>query len=275
MFCLRKKNRNQGGGQEWLNTYADMITLVLTFFVLLYSISNVNISKLEKVAEAMQKKLGIEATIDISEVDPNLKVPAISEDKSKNPDQVTAETESLTSRTMEQLTNEIKATITDNNVDASVVKEDDVVYIRFKNDLLFDPDSAVLRESSINLIAQLGNSFKKAENEILAIYINGHTAEAVSPVNDRLLSSQRADNVAIYLEEQMGIAPKKLISRGYGKNYPIADNATKEGRDANRRVDMIVLGKDFSVSDMDKEGGTEFDPLSPVEVPDALNNPSE
>ncbi|WP_416389812.1 OmpA family protein [Robinsoniella peoriensis] len=275
MFCLRKKNRNQGGGQEWLNTYADMITLVLTFFVLLYSISNVNISKLEKVAEAMQKKLGIEATIDISEVDPNLKMPALSEDKSKNPDQVTAETESLTSRTLEQLTNEIKATITDNNVDASVVKEEDVVYIRFKNDLLFDPDSAVLRESSINLIAQLGNSFKKAENEILAIYINGHTAEAVSPVNDRLLSSQRADNVAIYLEEQMGIDPKKLISRGYGKNYPIADNATKEGRDANRRVDMIVLGKDFSVSDMDKEGGTEFDPLSPVEVPDALNNPSE
>nr|WP_083267624.1 flagellar motor protein MotB [Robinsoniella peoriensis] len=272
---MRKKNRNQGGGQEWLNTYADMITLVLTFFVLLYSISNVNISKLEKVAEAMQKKLGIEATIDISEVDPNLKMPALSEDKSKNPDQVTAETESLTSRTLEQLTNEIKATITDNNVDASVVKEEDVVYIRFKNDLLFDPDSAVLRESSINLIAQLGNSFKKAENEILAIYINGHTAEAVSPVNDRLLSSQRADNVAIYLEEQMGIDPKKLISRGYGKNYPIADNATKEGRDANRRVDMIVLGKDFSVSDMDKEGGTEFDPLSPVEVPDALNNPSE
>lgn len=271
---MRKKNRNQGGGQEWLNTYADMITLVLTFFVLLYSISNVNISKLEKVAEAMQKKLGIETTVDISEIDPDLKVPAISEDKN-NPEQVTSQTESVTSQTLEQLTNEIKTTITDNNVDASVVKEDDVVYIRFKNDLLFDPDSAVLRESSINLIAQLGSSFKKAENEILAIYINGHTAEAVSPINDRLLSSQRADNVAIYLEEQMGIDPKKLISRGYGKNYPIADNATKEGRDANRRVDMIVLGKDFSVSDMDKEGGTEFDPLSPVEVPDALNNPSE
>ena len=52
-----KKRREEGGGQEWLNTYADMITLVLTFFVLLYSISNVNISKLEEIAAAMQRQL--------------------------------------------------------------------------------------------------------------------------------------------------------------------------------------------------------------------------
>ena len=59
-----KKRREEGGGQEWLNTYADMITLVLTFFVLLYSISNVNISKLEEIAAAMQRQLGIETTSD-------------------------------------------------------------------------------------------------------------------------------------------------------------------------------------------------------------------
>ena len=60
-----KKRREEGGGQEWLNTYADMITLVLTFFVLLYSISNVNISKLEEIAAAMQRQLGIETTSDL------------------------------------------------------------------------------------------------------------------------------------------------------------------------------------------------------------------
>ena len=47
-----KRQKDEEGGQEWLNTYADMITLVLTFFVLLYSISNVNLTKLEEVASA-------------------------------------------------------------------------------------------------------------------------------------------------------------------------------------------------------------------------------
>ena len=59
-----KRQKDEEGGQEWLNTYADMITLVLTFFVLLYSISNVNISKLEEIAAAMQRQLGIETTSD-------------------------------------------------------------------------------------------------------------------------------------------------------------------------------------------------------------------
>ena len=60
-----KRQKDEEGGQEWLNTYADMITLVLTFFVLLYSISNVNLTKLEEVASAMQRQLGIEAKTEI------------------------------------------------------------------------------------------------------------------------------------------------------------------------------------------------------------------
>lgn len=60
-----KRQKDEEGGQEWLNTYADMITLVLTFFVLLYSISNVNLTKLEEVASAMQRQLGIEAKLSL------------------------------------------------------------------------------------------------------------------------------------------------------------------------------------------------------------------
>ena len=74
-----KKREEEGGSQEWLNTYADMITLVLTFFVLLYSISNINMSKLEEVAAAMQKRLGIETTVPIEDIPVDLEYPAISE----------------------------------------------------------------------------------------------------------------------------------------------------------------------------------------------------
>ena len=79
-----KRQKDEEGGQEWLNTYADMITLVLTFFVLLYSISNVNISKLEEIASAMQRQLGIEAQTDIEDVPQDLKYPVIGENNEES-----------------------------------------------------------------------------------------------------------------------------------------------------------------------------------------------
>ena len=76
---MKRRKEEEGGGQEWLNTYADMITLVLTFFVLLYSISNVNITKLEQIAAAMQKKLGMEQAGSLDEVPEDIKYPTIGE----------------------------------------------------------------------------------------------------------------------------------------------------------------------------------------------------
>ena len=232
---MKRRKEEEGGGQEWLNTYADMITLVLTFFVLLYSISNVNITKLEQIAAAMQKKLGMEQAVSLDEVPEDIKYP----------------------------------TIANSNIDAQTSSSDDVIYIRFKNDLLFGPDSAQLREESVSMLDSLGNMLMEKEDEILAVYINGHTAQAAgSPVNDRVLSSMRADNVAIYLEDHVGFDPKKLICRGYGKYYPIADNSTKEGRELNRRVDIIILGNDFKMSDVDERQQEVIDPLAPVTLPE-------
>ena len=118
------------------------------------------------------------------------------------------------------------------NLDAVVSNSENAVYIRFKNDLLFAPDNANLTDASKSMLDAVGIMLKEKQDNIPAIYINGHTAQAAnSLINDRLLSSERADNVAIYLEEQVGI-PKKLICRGYGKYYPIADNTTRKA--ANR-----------------------------------------
>ena len=98
---------------------------------------------------------------------------------------------------------------------------------------------------------------------------------ANSLINDRLLSSERADNVAIYLEENVGLEPKKLICRGYGKYYPIADNSTKEGREMNRRVDMIILGNEYKVSEDNIDGMETMDPLFPVDMPADMSGGQE
>lgn len=268
---MKRKEREEENTQEWLNTYADMITLVLTFFVLLYSISNVNITKLEQIASAMQKKLGMEASVDLGDVPQDLKFPAIGEESVPNgvpTDQPITQVQSMAS-SIQQYMNE-------NNIQVNVTSEENYLYIRFKNDLLFGPDSSVLLDNSKEALDYIGAQLNSDDGEISAVYINGHTAESAgSLVNDRLLSSERAANVAIYLEEKAGVDPKKLITRGYGKYYPIADNSTKEGREQNRRVDMIILGKDFQMSDVFEEDAEIFNPVSPFDVPGAMNTEQE
>ncbi len=260
---MKKKERKSGDGQAWLNTYADMITLVLTFFVLLYSISNVNITKLEQISQAMQKKLGIESDLELEEVSKDIKFPEINEEQSNTP----------SAQALSEIKTDLEGYMQSNNIEATVTQKDEVLYIRFKNEILFGPDSPTLLDSGIGMVDYMGDVLKVKESEITAIYINGHTADAPNSAwNDRILSSDRANNVAIYLEEQKGIDPKKLISRGYGKNYPIADNSTKEGREQNRRVDIIIIGKDADWKSIEGDGSGSaeiFYPSDPVSVPDA------
>lgn len=268
---VKRKERGEENTQEWLNTYADMITLVLTFFVLLYSISNVNITKLEQIANAMQKKLGLETNVELEEVPQDLKFPAIGEEEVPNglpTDQPLTQVQNMASS--------IQQYMEDQNIQVSVTSKENYMYIRFKNDLLFGPDSSVLLENSKEALDYIGNQLMVEDSGINAVYINGHTAESAgSLVNDRILSSERAANVAIYLEDKVGVDPKKLITRGYGKYYPIADNSTKEGREQNRRVDMIILGKDFQMSDVAEEDTELFNPVSPFDVPGAINSEQE
>ena len=170
---MKRRKEEEGGGQEWLNTYADMITLVLTFFVLLYSISNVNITKLEQIAAAMQKKLGMEQAVSLDEVPEDIKYPTIGEETGGVPDSTSTES-------IQKMAEELREYFANSNIDAQTSSSDDVIYIRFKNDLLFGPDSAQLREESVSMLDSLGNMLMEKEDEILAVYINGHTAQAPS-----------------------------------------------------------------------------------------------
>ena len=216
----------------------------------------------------MQRQLGIEAQTDIEDVPQDLKYPVIGENNEESTQVPTgSQNTQASAREMALMARDIQTYFDSENLDAIVSNSENAVFIRFKNDLLFDPDSASLRADSKSMLDAVGIMLKEKQDNILAVYINGHTAQAAnSLINDRLLSSERADNVAIYLEDQVGFDPKKLICRGYGKYYPIADNATREGREQNRRVDMIILGNGYRPSDTIDAMET-MDPLFPVTMP--------
>ncbi|WP_312643793.1 flagellar motor protein MotB [Hydrogenoanaerobacterium sp.] len=253
---MARKQREEEKTDGWLNTYADMVTLVLTFFVLLFTMSSVQEEKFEQLIKVFQDRMGT-ATQIVYQNDENggeFSPGSTSEEPFKaNGDGMIEETTGLPA-TFDELYEYLKSYVRENNLesDIDVQRNENFVYIRFNNNIFFDADSAQLRHASVDILNYLGDCFKSIEKDILAIRINGHTAAVPGvenyKVNDRILSSDRANNVAIYFEDVKMIEPQKLISQGYGKNQPIAENDTAEGREKNRRVDMMILSNNFNIA---------------------------
>lgn len=237
-----------------MDTYADMVTLLLTFFVMLFSMSSVEQNKWEMLVEAFSKKMGVDT--DQLVLTPN----GEGEQVGTNQGFATTEQSSyddIPSDALpidfDELYQYLKNYVEQNNMSASVEvsKTQDSVFIRFRDNIFFNPDSAQLKKDSYDMLEFLGDCLKSVEDQILMVNINGHTASVAYdhyPVSDRMLSSQRASNVAIYLEERKQMDPSKLVAIGYGKNYPVDTNDTPEGRAKNRRVDMIIVSTESALS---------------------------
>lgn len=251
----KKKRGDDGGGYSWMDTYGDMVTLLLTFFVMLFSMSSINEEKWEMLVKAFRSR-GVETTqiVLIPEGDGN--------DLATNQGQAVVDDTKIDIETdlpddFDQLFEYLKAYIEANNMGASVSVQkngDNSVYIRFADNIFFSADSAVLLPDHTGILEFLGKCLVNIESQIRMTRIDGHTADPKVEnynVSDRTLSTDRANSVLLYFEEVAGVDPTKLMSSGYGKNYPIADNDTPEGRQRNRRVEMMILSN--SDSDMTTE----------------------
>jgi chemotaxis protein MotB len=246
------KKEGGGGGDSWLNTYADMVTLLLTFFVMLFTMSSIDAEKWKILVRAFSTKEGKDAQIVIVELDEEGELaPGAGE---AVPEMIEIDVDSMPSD-FNELYLYIKKYVEEKGLESSVTLEkgENSVFIRFQDNVFFDPDKSYLRKDAIPLLDYMGDCFLAVEDQILSIRINGHTATVPGTIKkpgfDRTLSSERANSVLIYFEQEKKIDPRKLISIGYGRNYPIADNSTEEGRKKNRRVEILILSTDFDLSE--------------------------
>lgn len=246
----RRRKSSNGGGYNWMDTYGDMVTLLLTFFIMLFSMSTVNEEKWEILVRAFSRNpdAATAQIILVQEGEGDDIAPA--NGVTQNIGDKVTDTELPTD--LNQLYEYLKRYVEENQMTASVsVSKDSAnnVYVRFDNNIFFDGDSYVLRKESYPILDFLGDCLKSVENQIFVTRVNGHTAAIPGAENyhisDWTLSGERASQVVIYFEEKKGLDPKKLMCNGYGKNYPIESNDTPEGRAKNRRVEIMVLGNSF------------------------------
>lgn len=120
------------------------------------------------------------------------------------------------------------------------VTEDARGIILSMSDILFDVDKASLKSDLKTSLARVAGILSVYQE--LNVSVEGHTDNTGSEEHNLKLSEQRAQNVLQFLVEQ-GIDAKRLSSKGYGMSKPVADNSTKEGRQKNRRVDLVIKDK--------------------------------
>jgi outer membrane protein OmpA-like peptidoglycan-associated protein len=117
---------------------------------------------------------------------------------------------------------------------------EDLLLIHFQSDLLFSVDSSTLNSSSqttLEDVAGVLTEFSKT-----AVVIQGHTDSTGSETHNQSLSERRASSVRNYLLGR-GIDPERMISVGYGEGHPVTTNDTPDGRQMNRRVDILLKAK--------------------------------
>lgn len=251
-MARKRRGGDEGGGDTWLNTYADMVTLLLTFFVMLFSMSSVEEEKWEMLLEAFVNRGNETSQIVLVPEGDGQQMGANSGDKG-SPSGDNIDTENNLPIDFDELYEYLKAYVEQNGMQGSVEIEKgaESVFIRFKDSIFFNPDSSYLKVDSNGILDFLGDCLKNVEDQIMVININGHTATVAEKnyhISDRMLSSERASRVAIYFEDEKEIDPKKILAIGYGKNYPVDTNDSPEGRQNNRRVEMMIVSNESNFS---------------------------
>jgi chemotaxis protein MotB len=250
----KKKHHEEGhvNHERWLVSYADMITLLMVLFVVLYAMGQTDKSKLEQLRTSLQRAFsvevlrGTEATSLKGSSGSSLVPPVV-------PLAITQEVIAMTGETtpdprMVATLQEVRQTLVDipippdtsGSVDVGASREG--IVISLAGNLLFDSGKSDLKPRGMMLLDTLAERLRTMPNEIR---VEGHTdnipiATPLYPSNWEL-SSARATTVARYFVENDEIAPQRLIAAGLGEFRPVAPNDTREGRARNRRVDLVVL----------------------------------
>lgn len=243
---MKKKSKGGGGGANWMDTYGDMVTLLLCFFVLLYSMSTIS----EEKYKAMVMSFNPDAAETLKET---------SGDEGPNADPNTEEgsgmsiTQEQVEADMESLYQELKDYVSREGAQSSisVTHGNGKVYVSFNQAVFFDGEKWALRQESKPILDVVSKMLSDVEESIEEVRITGHTAQGNpnipnDPVVDRVLSAQRAANVLAYIQTKSTLDPARMISEGCGQWRPVASNDTSEGRAQNRRVEMMVSGRNLT-----------------------------
>lgn len=277
---------------RWMVSFADFITLLFAFFVVMYSISSVNKGKYETFSESLDQALfhnekvqkqaepiqtgAIPTRVQPIEL-PNLVT--VTEEEHQLSEEIMEE-----KRRLDEVSDEFQRALQP-FVESQLVginKHDFWVELEMNSELLFASGKAELSSKAIPVLEKVAEVVRNVPN---VINIEGYTDDV--PISTGMypsnwdLSSARATSVVKELIKN-NIPPTRLSAVGYGEFHPIADNTSEEGRFKNRRVVLVLMSQAFARYGMtDNERAkalklapqTEDDTAKPASAPELLPEP--
>ena len=213
------------GGMRWLLTYADLITLLLIMFILLYSAATQDISKFKNLAQYLRAAFGgvLQQGPTFLQGQGDRIIPDLVQ-------RMVAATESAGTGTGGQA--------------PQVFKNERGIVVRLMTDnVLYDLGSAEISPAMQQILDAIASPIKEAN---LPVLVEGHTDDLPVKsgkryVDNMELSALRAAKVVRYLIEKGKVPPERLSAVGYAQYRPIAPNNSTENRKRNRRIDIVIL----------------------------------
>ncbi len=215
--------------EAWMTTFADLVSLMLTFFILLVSMSTLDNTGLQDISTYFKKAVSVMNAGDKTEI--NIIPPSILE---------RAETPQELMLAMRQNSHAVlRNTSLEHKVKGIIIK--DRLYLRMPSIALFDKGSATLKPETIKVLRRLARMLAVSPGRIS---VNGHSDRSSMPTGSKYpdpwsLTLARSASVLHILEEE-GVNPARLSLAGYGPSKPISTDSTPFGRSHNRRVEIVV-----------------------------------
>jgi len=264
MARLKHKRGHEEENQErWLLTYSDMITLLMALFMVLFSISSVNVSKyrslqqalreafsgqilpggkhLEQTGQSASSQTVPEQSAAITVMPFSVEAPLEKiQETSKAPSNYASQEQ----RNFERLAQEVRRYIAAHGLQsqASVeIQRRGLVINLLTDKLLFASGSAALSPAGYPLLEQIARLLQLESSQPIAVEGNTDNVPIDTPQypSNWELSTARASRVVRFLIEH-GVDPARMAAVGYAEQRPIATNATPEGRQRNRRVEIVL-----------------------------------
>ncbi len=221
------------GAPLWVVTFGDLMSLLMCFFVLLLSFSEMDRRKYKMFSGSMAQAFGIQREKPVFESPRGQKMIAKEFDQAVVIKKI--------EESIKPIIDEIKNEYEELKEAVELEIEDDKVTIRMMGEATFDTGKAKLHPAFGPLLKKIGKVLSQTKGEII---IAGHTDNI--PLKGGLygsnlgLSMARAGSVAEYLLRTTSIDPKRLSTMGFGEYRPLTSNDTARGRRKNRRVEIIV-----------------------------------
>ncbi len=227
--------------ERWAVSYADMVTVLMCLFIVLFAMSSVDVAKFEKLKNSLATGFGVENVGSVDTAEGIVLPPELADEEGEDLTDLELAIQEVDD--LEAIQQRITAALTKEGLEDTVrftIDERGLTVRMVSSETFFNPDRAELTDAAQQVLNATAPELVATTRDVT---VEGHTAKLPDDryVLDWELSTARAVNVVRHLIERGGVAGTRMEASGYGESRPLNEGRTEAELELNRRVDIIVL----------------------------------